>query len=134
MIVSVLYGREEFPLYVSQDGPVPSEEVAKVAISFADRGVSYLHHKEETVPERLTKKESLAYYRIANHYKFILKTMFDCFGFQRLILVEVSLLEYSAHCPRSLAPKFCRTCNDTGCLHYSDNLSSAYQHPRSSGW
>ena len=83
-------------MYVSQDGPVPNKEVAKVAFSFANRGVSYLHHKEETVPERLTKKESLAYYRIANHYKFILRTMFDCFGFQRLILVEVSLFDSSA--------------------------------------
>lgn len=81
--------RNEFPLYVSQDGPIPNQGVAELAKSFATKGVNYLHHKEETVPVKLTKKENVAYYRIANHYKFILYTLFDCFGYKRLIIVEV---------------------------------------------
>ena len=79
-----------FPLYVSQDGASPNEEVASLAKNFSSRGVSYLHHKEEKKPVKLSKKELLAYYRIANHYKFIIQTIFDCFGYQRLIIVEVS--------------------------------------------
>jgi hypothetical protein len=31
----------------------------------------------------------LAYYRIANHYKFIMKTFFDCFQYPKLIILEV---------------------------------------------
>ena len=54
------------------------------------QGVHYLHHMELVPPVPKSKKESLAYYRIANHYKFILQTFFDCFQFQRLIILEVT--------------------------------------------
>jgi GNT-I family len=32
------------------------------------------------------------YYRIANHYKFIMQQMFDCRKYERLILVEDDML------------------------------------------
>lgn len=32
------------------------------------------------------------YYRIANHYKFILQQMFDCRRYERLIIVEDDML------------------------------------------
>lgn len=32
------------------------------------------------------------YYRIANHYKFILQQMFDCRQYERLIFVEDDML------------------------------------------
>ena len=35
------------------------------------------------------RSEKVAYYRIANHYKFLLRTFFDCLGFERLIILEV---------------------------------------------
>ena len=50
----------------------------------------YLHHKEDAPPHPLLNKwENLAYYRIANHYKFILRTFFECFGYSKLIILEV---------------------------------------------
>lgn len=86
-------GRAKFPLYISQDGKVPKPAVASLAQSYGSRGVRYLHHKEQSPPRRLLNpKENLAYYRIANHYKFMLRTFFDCFGYSRLIILEVSLV------------------------------------------
>ena len=82
--------RRKFPLYISQDGKVPKAAVANLAKSYADRGIRYLHHREEAPPIRLlNRRENLAYYRIANHYKFILQTFFECFGYSRLIILEV---------------------------------------------
>jgi hypothetical protein len=37
----------------------------------------------------LTPKENLAYYRISNHYKFILGVMFDCLQYKKAIILEV---------------------------------------------
>jgi len=50
--------------------------------------ISYLHHLERMKPEVKRPNEKIAYYRIAAHYKFILKTIFDCFRYPRLILLE----------------------------------------------
>lgn len=33
--------------------------------------------------------EKIEYYRIANHYRYIFKTFFDCFLYPRLIILEV---------------------------------------------
>ena len=82
--------RQRFPLFVSQDGTPPNQDVAALAHSLASWGVHYLHHMELVPPTPKSRKESLAYYRIANHYKFILQTFFDCFHFPRLIILEVS--------------------------------------------
>ena len=41
--------RVKFPLYVSQDGKEPHAGVRDLVQSFVDRGVSYLHHKEEVL-------------------------------------------------------------------------------------
>ena len=77
-------------MFVSQDGTPANAEVANLTKSYASQGVRYMHHVELTVPQTLTKKENKAYYRIANHYKFIMQTFFDCFKYPRLILLEVS--------------------------------------------
>lgn len=37
----------------------------------------------------LNRNENLAYYRIANHYKYILQTMFDCLQYKKAIILEV---------------------------------------------
>ena len=34
----------------------------------------------------------MVYYRIANHYKFIMQQMFDCRQYERLIIVEDDML------------------------------------------
>ena len=74
---------------MSQDGTPPNQDVAALAHSLAAQGVHYLHHMELQPPKAKSRKESLAYYRIANHYKFILQTFFDCLCFPRLIILEV---------------------------------------------
>ena len=51
--------------------------------------ISYLHHKELVAPIVRRKIEKIAYYRIAAHYRFILRTFFDCFKYPRLIILEV---------------------------------------------
>ena len=33
--------------------------------------------------------EKIEYYRIANHYRYIFRTFFDCFLYPRLIILEV---------------------------------------------
>lgn len=38
------------------------------------------------------RKERVAYYRIANHYKFIMQQLFDCRRFDKLIIVEDDML------------------------------------------
>ena len=56
--------------------------------------VSYLHHRELVKPVTKTSNawDKLAYYRIANHYKFIFRTFFDCFEYPHVIILEVSHL------------------------------------------
>ena len=89
--VSGLCCREKFPLYISQDGPIPNPRVAELAKHLAKDGINYMHHKEDKPPEPMTtKKENLAYYRISNHYKFLMRTFFECFGYNKLIILEAS--------------------------------------------
>ncbi len=45
-----------------------------------------------TLVRRLCRKEPIAYYRIANHYRFIMQQIFDCRQFDKLILVEDDML------------------------------------------
>ena len=87
--------RQRFPLFVSQDGTPPNQEVANLVHSLGQQGVRYLHHMELQPPKTKSRKESLAYYRIANHYKFIMQTFLDCFRFPRLIILEVRPLGLS---------------------------------------
>ena len=66
--------------------------MANLAKSYTAQGVRYLHHEEDGPPKRmLNKRENLAYYRIANHYKFIMRTFFECFGYSKLVILEVRL-------------------------------------------
>jgi len=38
------------------------------------------------------RRESLAYYRIANHYKWVFQQLFECFRYERVIVVEDDML------------------------------------------
>ena len=38
------------------------------------------------------RKDPVAYYRISNHYKFLLMQLFDCFQYEKVILVEDDML------------------------------------------
>ena len=53
--------------------------------------ISYLHHLERVAPVVRQSHEKIEYYRIAAHYRFIMRTMFDCFKYPRLIILEVRL-------------------------------------------
>eukprot|EP00873_Tetraselmis_striata_P034777 jgi/Tetstr1/455041/TSEL_041897.t1 len=75
---------DRFPLYVSQDGSYPG--IKDVVVRHKDFG--YLNHLETQAPQPLTHKENLAYYRISNHYKFILGVMFDCLQYKKAIILE----------------------------------------------
>ena len=59
--------------------------------TFCGAQISYLHHEELVTPVVKRAVEKIAYYRISAHYKFIMKTMFDCFKYPKLIILEVML-------------------------------------------
>lgn len=77
---------QKFPLYFSQDGTPPHAGTQEVAQSY--REIAYLHHLEHVVPVVREGHEKIEYYRIAAHYQFIMRTMFDCFNYPRLIILE----------------------------------------------
>ena len=81
--------RQKFPLFISQDGS--NRAVALLARSFAPH-VSHMQHIEaDNFPTRKVS-EPVAYYRIASHYKFVMQQMFDCWGYPKLIILEVNSL------------------------------------------
>ena len=45
-----------------------------------------LHDRRHAVVR--CRRESLAYYRIANHYRWVFQQLFDCFQYDRVIVVE----------------------------------------------
>lgn len=81
--------RKKFPLFISQDGK--DKRVRDFARSLAP-DVTYINHIEERAPVPPNRKERIAYYRIANHYKFIMQQLFDCRNYERLIIVEDDML------------------------------------------
>ena len=78
--------RVKFPIFVSQDRNAPS--VQDTVYSNLSR-VKYLQHEELADPILDSPTEKMVYYKIAQHYKFVLRTMFDCFNYPRVILLEV---------------------------------------------
>ena len=75
--------RELFPLFISQDGDHTG--IKAVAEGFAP-AVQYMQHLN---PVQGTVDRLEAYQRIALHYKFVFKQLFDCFGYMRVIVLEV---------------------------------------------
>ncbi|GAB4813763.1 hypothetical protein N2152v2_000809 [Parachlorella kessleri] len=79
------HNKQAFPLFVSQDFDDPG--VQTVVFKYLGP-IKYLQHVEREAPKPDNENEKLAYYRIANHYKFIFQTFFNCFGYERLIILE----------------------------------------------
>ncbi|CAL8465720.1 g5256 [Coccomyxa elongata] len=77
---------QKFPLFFSQDGTPPHLATQEVAKSYSQ--ISYLHHVERVAPVVRQSQEKIEYYRIAAHYRFVLRTMFDCFQYSRVIILE----------------------------------------------
>ncbi|CAI5465297.1 unnamed protein product, partial [Closterium sp. Yama58-4] len=74
----------KFPLFISQDGTNAGvKERAKQAHQF-----TYLQHIETAPPRMNNAGENIAYYRIAEHYKFALTELFDRRQFPRVIILE----------------------------------------------
>lgn len=67
---------------------------ARDAVTHALGGaqITYLSHQQRTRPMVADSSERTAYYRIAEHYRFVLRTLFDCFRYPRVIILEAGLL------------------------------------------
>ncbi|KAK9842099.1 hypothetical protein WJX81_008345 [Elliptochloris bilobata] len=79
--------RRRFPLFVSQDGAPPHGATRDVARSHPAQ-ITYLSHQQRAAPMVADSRERTAYYRIADHYRFVMRTLFDCFGYSRVIILE----------------------------------------------
>ena len=55
--------------------------------------ITYLSHQQRGAPMVADSRERTAYYRIADHYRFVLRTLFDCFRYPRVIILEVAVLQ-----------------------------------------
>lgn len=99
--ICVLFSaRQKFPLHISQDGNntavtdlARSTDPAKFNMSHMDLSlilpvVHMQHVMADTFPTR-KKTEPAAYYRIASHYKFVMRQIFDCWQYPKLIVLEV---------------------------------------------
>ena len=53
------------------------------------RQITYLSHQQRAVPMVADSREKTAYYRIAEHYRFVLSTLFECLRYPRVIILEV---------------------------------------------
>ncbi len=56
------------------------------------RQITYLSHQQRAVPMVADSREKTAYYRIADHYRFVLSTLFECLRYPRVIILEVRAL------------------------------------------
>ncbi|XP_020530022.1 alpha-1,3-mannosyl-glycoprotein 2-beta-N-acetylglucosaminyltransferase isoform X2 [Amborella trichopoda] len=74
----------KFPLFVSQDGT--HETVKSKALSYDQ--VTYMQHIESSPIRTERPGELIAYYKIANHYKWALHRLFDEYNFSRVIILE----------------------------------------------
>ena len=78
---------DKFPVFISQDGR------HKATRAFAENKAKDFHwmqHLEDRPPTTRTRFrwDSVAYYRIAAHYKWAMKTLFDDLGYERVIVLE----------------------------------------------
>ena len=74
--------------------------------------VTYLSHQQRARPMVADSSKRAAYYRIAEHYRFVLHTLFDCFRYPRVIILEVDLHSYMF-------------CGMRACLHHQDRHHAA---------
>ena len=51
-----------------------------------------MSHQQHAALMVADSRERTAYYRIADHYRFVLRTLFDCFRYPRVIILEVTPL------------------------------------------
>ena len=95
--------RRKFPLHISQDGnnsavadfaSNPAAAVSHGELDHVDPAdmphVLHMQHVQaDSFPTRAAS-EPIAYYRISDHYKFVMQQIFDCWQYPKLIILEVS--------------------------------------------
>lgn len=85
-----------FPLIISQDGD-DAQMAQMVEAKYASAGVAFhMRHEHEASAEQLARrsgrtKSSLGYVRIAQHFGYALRRVFDELGFGQAILLEEDL-------------------------------------------
>jgi len=82
-----------FPVIISQDDYDPAM-TQMVEATFVQQGVAFhMHHPHDLGAQAVAKqfggsKSALGYVRIAQHFGFAMKRMFDEFGFQQVLFIE----------------------------------------------
>lgn len=66
------------------------------------RQITYLSHQQRAVPMVADSREKPAYYRIADHYRFVLSTLFECLRYPRVIVLEVRAEDEWKRCMQCL--------------------------------
>ena len=74
----------KFPLFISQDGT--NGEVKNKALSYAQ--ITFMQHVDLEPVHTESPGENIAYYKIANHYKWALDELFIKHNFGRVIILE----------------------------------------------
>ncbi|VAI63907.1 unnamed protein product [Triticum turgidum subsp. durum] len=74
----------KFPLFISQDGT--NGEVKKKALSYTQ--ITFMQHVDLEPVRTERPGENIAYYKIANHYKWALDELFIKHDFRRVIILE----------------------------------------------
>ncbi|GLJ39952.1 hypothetical protein SUGI_0817150, partial [Cryptomeria japonica] len=75
---------KKFPLFISQDGP--DQSVRSKALSYTE--FKYMQHLDFEPLKTERPGELIAYYKIANHYKWALSKLFTEHNFARVIILE----------------------------------------------
>lgn len=84
---------DKFPLVISQDAHDPAM-TRLVELEYVAKGLAHrIHHEHEANAEEMAKtfgkvKHTIGYVRIAQHFGFVMRKMFDSFGFEAVIFVE----------------------------------------------
>ncbi|XP_044351950.1 alpha-1,3-mannosyl-glycoprotein 2-beta-N-acetylglucosaminyltransferase isoform X2 [Triticum aestivum] len=74
----------KFPLFISQDGT--NGEVKNKALSYAQ--ITFMQHVDLEPVHTESPGENIAYYKIANHYKWALDELLIKHNFRRVIILE----------------------------------------------
>ncbi len=78
---------EKFPVFISQDG---RHKATRAYAEGEAKDFHWMQHLEDRPPTTRTRFrwDRVAYYRIAAHYKWAMKTLFDHLGYERVIVLE----------------------------------------------
>lgn len=87
---------DKFPLVISQDAHDPAM-TRLVELEYVAKGLAHrIHHEHEANAEEMAKtfgkvKHTIGYVRIAQHFGFVMRKMFDSFGFEVGLRIRAAL-------------------------------------------